>query len=111
MITVNAEKLAAIQLAEAKAARQGLVDAILVTVNGKEFNGDEIAQGRMARAAVAMEDTDQTLWVLADNTPTMVTKAELCEALRLAGEAQTAIWVAPYQTKESEEEDVETPSE
>lgn len=97
MFTINQEKLAAIKLNEAKAGRNELVESIVVTVNGKEFNGDEIAQGRMARAAVAMEDTDQTLWVLADNTPTMVTKAELHEALRLAGEAQTAIWVAPYQ--------------
>lgn len=97
MITINAEKMAVLQLQAAKAERNTLVEAIVVTVGDKQFNGDETAQGRMARAAVAMEDADTTLWVLADNTPTMVTKAELREALKLAGEAQTAIWVAPYQ--------------
>ena len=41
--------------------------------------------------------TDEILWVLADNTPAMVGKTELKEALRLAGQAQTAVWVKPYQ--------------
>ena len=78
-----------------KAERQKLVDAIKVVVNGKTFDGDEVSQGRMARAAVAMTDTETVLWVLADNTPTQCTKAELIEALRLAGEEQTKIWVMP----------------
>lgn len=81
----------------AKLARQAEVDAITVTVGEKVFDGDERSQDRMSRAINAMDDTDQTLWVLADNTPTMVTKAELRSALRLAGEAQTTIWIKPYQ--------------
>lgn len=78
-----------------KAQRKILVDAIKVTVGTKVFDGDEISQGRMARAAVAMTDSETVLWVLADNTPTQCTKAELVEALRLAGEEQTKIWVMP----------------
>lgn len=97
MIKINVEKQAEIALREAKTARQAEVDVITVEVNGKLFDGNEEAQTRMSRAVVAMSDTDETLWVLADNTPAIVTRAELQTALRLAGEAQTAIWVRPYQ--------------
>jgi len=58
------------------------------------FDGDEVSQGRMARAVSSMEDADTVLWVLADNSVIRATKAELREALRLAGSAQAAIWVA-----------------
>ena len=78
-----------------KAQRQLLVDDIKVTVGGKVFDGDETSQTRMARAAVAMTDQETILWVLADNTPTQCAKVELVEALRLAGEEQTKIWVMP----------------
>lgn len=78
-----------------KAQRQILVDNIKVTVGTKVFDGDGVSQGRMARAAVAMADTETVLWVLADNTPTQCTKVELLEALRLAGAEQTRIWVMP----------------
>jgi len=76
-----------------KMERQRLVDNIKVTVGDKVFDGDEISQGRMSRSIVAMNDTETILWVLADNTPTQCTKAELMEALRLAGQAQTEVWV------------------
>ena len=96
-ITAEAKALEAERQAreDFKAQRQILVDAIKVTVGTKVFDGDEVSQGRMARAAVAMTDTETVLWVLADNTPTQCTKAELVEALRLAGEEQTKIWVMP----------------
>lgn len=81
----------------AKAAREQAVSEIVVTtVSGKTFDGDERSQDRMGRAISAMDEGDTILWVLADNTPTRVTRAELREALRLAGEQQTEIWVAPY---------------
>jgi len=88
---------AEVLIEQAKAARAAEVDAIVVTTaSGKTFDGDEKSQDRMSRAINAMDDSDTTLWVLADNTPTYVTRAELREALRLAGEAQTEIWVRPY---------------
>lgn len=84
-------------LAQAKAARATEVDAIVVTtISGKTFDGNEQAQERMSRAITALDPGETTLWVLADNTPATVTRDELREALRLAGEAQTAIWVRPY---------------
>lgn len=78
-----------------KAQRQILVDNIKVVVGGKVFDGDEMSQTRMARAAVVMTDEETTKWVLANNDDVMVTKAELLEALRLAGEEQTRLWVMP----------------
>ena len=78
-----------------KSNRATAVESIKVTVGDKVFDGDETSQTRMARAIVAMADTETVLWVLADNTPVQVTKAELTEALRLAGEAQTQVWVMP----------------
>lgn len=98
MITLNAEKVAEIEFRKAKAIRAEEVAAITVTTaSSKVFDGDEKSQDRMSRAVAAMDDTGTILWVLADNTPATVTRAELREALRLAGEAQTAIWVRPHQ--------------
>ena len=83
----------------AKTLRQAEVNAIVITTaSGKDFDGDEQSQDRMSRAINAMNTLETTLWVLSDNTPTMVSREELQEALRLAGAAQTAIWVKPYET-------------
>lgn len=87
-----------IRIQEAKSLRQAEVDAIVVTTtSGKSFDGDEKSQDRMSRAINALNNLEQTLWVLSDNSPTLVSREELQEALRLAGAAQTAIWVKPYE--------------
>ncbi len=79
---------------EWKAERSAAVEAIKVTtLAGNTFDGDEVSQGRMARAVSSMEDAETVLWVLADNSAIQATRAELREALRLAGSAQAAIWV------------------
>ena len=92
-----AEKKAADVLAAAKAARQVEVDAIIVTTaSGRKFDGNEDAQNRMSRAVNAMDEADTLPWVLADNTIAEVTRAELREALKLAGAAMATIWVRPY---------------
>lgn len=81
---------------KAKQERQKAVDAIKVTTStGKVFDGDEVSQTRMTRAIVALQSTQTTAvtWVLADNTSTQATLAELTEALALAGAAQANIWV------------------
>jgi hypothetical protein len=80
-----------------KQERQAAVDAITVAVNGKVFDGDEISQGRMARALRVADITGQTscTWVLHDNSAVEVTREELAQALSLAMEAQGAIWVIP----------------
>ena len=83
---------------EWKAQRAALVDAIKVTTQaGNTFDGDEIRQGRMARAIIALDASPAGTtvnWVLADNSVIQATAAELTEALALAGGAQAAIWVA-----------------
>ena len=91
------ERMAAATLATAKRERAEAVAAITVEVDGMVFDGDETAQTRMARAvAAASADSETTVWVLHDNTVAQPTIAQLKQALRLAGQAQTALWTKPY---------------
>ncbi len=79
-----------------KAERQAKVDAIKVTTQaGNTFDGDEVSQGRMARAIIALGTglAPSVAWVLADNSVIDATVEELTEALVLAGQAQAAVWV------------------
>lgn len=81
---------------ELKAQREAAVAAIKVTTQaGNTFDGDEVSQGRMSRAIIALSTglAPSVNWVLADNTVIDATAAELTEALVLAGQAQAAIWV------------------
>lgn len=65
------------------------------TQSGKVFDGDEKSQDRMLRAIQisAITGVTQTQWKLADNTITTVTLDELKEALSLAGNAMSQIWL------------------
>ena len=98
----TADEVAAQELAQAKAERAEAVSKITVTVDGLTFDGDEASQTRMGRtiaAAVALGadlSAEKRTWVLADNSIAEVTIAQLAEALRLAGDAQTALWTVPY---------------
>ena len=101
----TAEELAAQALATAKDERAAAVASITVEVDGMVFDGDEVAQERMARTVIAatatgasMEDT--TVWVLHDNTVATPTIRQLATALRLSGEEQTRLWTIPYESKE-----------
>lgn len=77
-----------------KAARAGAVAAIKVTTAaGNTFDGDETSQGRMGRAVSCMGDGESVTWVLANNTIAKVSRAELVEALRLAGSEQSLLWI------------------
>lgn len=93
---LSEEEIAAKELAKAKAERADYVSKIIVTVDGMQFDGDETSQDRMARSCVALNEGETVQWVLADNTIAQVTKEQLRQALRLAGEAQTEIWANPY---------------
>ena len=89
-----------------KALRAEAVSKITVTVDGMEFDGDEKAQDRMARAITMFQANNlpadyQTDWVLADNTIAKVTVTQLSQALLLAGKEQTALWTVPYQNEET----------
>ena len=90
------EEIAAKLLEQAKAERAEYVSKIIVEVDGLKFDGDETSQDRMARSVVALDEDETVQWVLADNSIAHVTKQQLRMALRLAGEAQTAIWADPY---------------
>ena len=90
------EEVAMKQLVTAKAEREDYVSKIVVEVDGMMFDGDETSQDRMARSIIALDLGEKVQWVLADNTIKMVTRAQLREALRKAGKAQTEIWSDPY---------------
>ncbi|MCY0916245.1 DUF4376 domain-containing protein [Massilia antarctica] len=80
----------------AKAARAARVAGIQVTTKaGNAYDGDEVSQGRMARAIVALQaaGVPSVRWVLADNSVISATVADLAEALALAGAVQAAMWV------------------
>jgi biopolymer transport protein ExbD len=79
-----------------KAERTAAVEAIKVTTTaGNTFDGDEVSQGRMARAIVTLNANPGSTvnWILADNTVIQATAAELTEALTLAGTEQANLWV------------------
>ena len=87
-------------LDDKKKLRQAIVDAITVTVStGKVFDGAEDAQSRMGRAiqAAQIASIPSTTWVLANNVPTVVTLAELQEALVLSMQSMGAVWATPYE--------------
>lgn len=86
-------KAAAAAYQQWRSGRQAAVDAITVEVDGIVFDGDEVAQARMARAVTAADTlTETTEWTLHNNSVAIVTVQQLKTACRLAGEAQTAIW-------------------
>lgn len=79
-----------------KEVREINVSKIKVTTQaGNIFDGDEVSQGRMARAIIALQatGTPSVTWILADNTVIQASVAELGEALALAGAAQASMWV------------------
>lgn len=97
------EEKAKAALSQAKAERATAVSKLTVTVNGKVFDADETSQNRMSRVVAGAQalgvdiETTTQIWVLADNTIAQPTVAELAQALKLAGEAQTALWTKPYE--------------
>ena len=95
------EELEKQALEEAKRERKDAVAAIKVVVDGMTFDGDEVAQSRMARAITAAEAAGmaETVWVLADNTVATVTKAQLQQALSKAMLAMGELWTKPYTAK------------
>lgn len=92
------------RLSVRKLARSRAMNAIIVEVDGMKFDGDEVAQGRMARALKVAElnNLDKTAWVLADNTVVEVSKKQLEEALSKAMLAQGELWTKPYEDSNNE---------
>ena len=102
------EERAKAALSQAKAERANAVSKLTVTVDGMVFDADETSQNRMSRVVAGAQalgvdlNTTTQIWVLADNTVATPTVAQLAQALKLAGEAQTALWTVPYQTETTE---------
>jgi hypothetical protein len=99
---LDEDKAAEVAMSEAKTDRAEAVSRITVEVDGMVFDGDEKAQDRMARAitmfqASNLPDDYTTAWVLADNTVAQVTVNQLAQALLLAGQKQSELWVKPYE--------------
>lgn len=91
------EQIEQLKRQKAKQEREVNVSNIKVSISPTlVFDGDERSQDRMARAIISMKDTDKISWVLHNNTVAQVTKAELQEALRLAGLKMAELWVKPY---------------
>ena len=86
----------ALTLKNAKADKESLVSNIVVsTFSDKIFDGDEKSQDRMVRAIqiASITGLTETQWKLANNEIVMVTLDELKEALALAGQEMSRIWL------------------
>lgn len=99
---LDENKAAEVAMTEAKTDRAEAVSRITVEVDGMIFDGDETAQDRMTRAITMFTSSGlppdtTTEWVLADNTVAQVTVNQLAQALLLAGQKQTELWVKPYE--------------
>lgn len=106
-IPMTEEEKQAQALAQAKRERAEAVSKLTVTVDGMVFDADETSQNRMSRVvagaqALGIDQSTTQVWVLADNTIAQPTVAQLAQALKLAGEAQSALWIVPYQTETTE---------
>ena len=91
-------------LSQAKSERAKAVSRLTVTVDGMVFDADETSQNRMSRVvagaqALGIDQSTTQVWVLADNTVATPTVAQLAQALKLAGGAQTILWTKPYETE------------
>ena len=75
-----------------KRERAKAVNSITVEVNDRVFDGDELSQLRMLRAIMLLDDSQTMPWTLADNTIVDTNKAELTQAISLAGAEQSALW-------------------
>ena len=101
---MTAEERAKADLDAAKAERATQVGRLTVTVDGMVFDADETSQNRMSRVvsgaqALGIDQSTTQVWVLADNTVAQPTVAQLAQALKLAGEKQSELWIVPYQTE------------
>lgn len=77
---------------EKKMYRAKMVAQIVVEVDGIPLDGDEQSQERMARALLALNEGESTVWACADNVPRPVSREQFRQALRLAGEEQARLW-------------------
>jgi len=85
---------------ELKLKRTQDTQNIQVQVQDNIFAGDEESQGRLARAISVLQEGESTIWITENNGAQEVQREDLQEALKLAGEEQTKIWVQYNTSKE-----------
>lgn len=87
------------KIAEIKRKRDESIRDIIVNVDGMLFNGDDVSQARLCHTiqAYAQDNIDpneiKVQWVLASNSVETVSIRQLQDALKLAVEEQSRIWV------------------
>ena len=94
--TINTDEEFKITSIAAKSIKvEAILGLVVTTTSGKIFDGDEKSQDRMARAIniATITGLTETQWKLADNSRVMVTLDELKEALALAGQEMSRIWL------------------
>lgn len=100
IVPKSPEQVAEVRLRKAKALRQQEVSRLTVTTQvGNTYDADKDSQIMMGAYLAAMDVGDVIPWVLASNTPVQINRAELKEALRLAGAAMAVLWVKPYEVQ------------
>lgn len=82
-----------------KAERNEKVSRLKVIVEGMEFDADETSIGRMLAPISTMNDTESTLWVIANNEEVQVTKAQLKKVVKASVSAISAVWVPTIATQ------------
>lgn len=88
-------KQKAADLAQWKADRDAAVSKLLIEYNGAMFQGDEVSQGRMARAITTIALAGGTIgWLDANNVVHDLTADDLQVILGAAVVAQAALWTA-----------------
>lgn len=78
--------LAAVQIDKEKISLSKLV---VTTSKGITFNACDKSQNRICRAVLRMSPGDMENWRLADGTVSLVSREDLMDALRIAGERYT----------------------
>lgn len=76
-----------------KANREAVISKLTVTVDGMVFDADTASVSGMVTRMGTMNTGDSKLWVLADNTPAMVTYEQFLEAATLGSDQITDKWV------------------
>jgi hypothetical protein len=76
-----------------KILRDKELEGLTVTLNEQVFNADEKSQDRISRAISALNDQETTYWKTFHNIFVSVSKEDFKSILRLAGSAQTELWI------------------
>ena len=102
------EKAKQLKLKELNQTRDNEVANMIVEleINNKTtpFNADETSQVRLNRAVTALGDNDTINWIDANGNIQTITKQQCLEGMKIAGMAQTKIFIYAAKLKEQVEQ-------